>query len=62
MDSFWLLIKFLIAAIIMAAIVIVLYGELADIGMTSGQKIMVDNPEYQRSNEGLIKPPRKQSW
>jgi hypothetical protein len=57
MDSFWLLIKFIIAAIIMAAFIIIVYGELSDVGMRSGQAIKTKEPQ-----SGLLKPPKKPSW
>lgn len=57
MEAFWLIIKFLIAAIIMAAIVVVLFGELSEMGLRSGQVIKVKEPQ-----SGLMAPPKKPSW
>jgi uncharacterized membrane protein len=57
MESFWLLIKFLIAAIIMAAIVIFMYGYLADMATQSGAARKLEEPK-----SGLLEPPKKPSW
>jgi hypothetical protein len=57
LDDFWLIIKFVIAAIIMAAIVIVLYGYLSDLGMSSGYAERAKEPQ-----STIFAPPRKPSW
>lgn len=51
------LVKIIIAAIIMAAIIVLIYGNLADIANTSGVAV-----KTKEQPSKIMKPPKKPSW
>jgi hypothetical protein len=59
MEGIGPLVKIAIAAIFMAAIVIFVYGWLAEMGNTSGvaKPIMTNQP-----TDSIFKPPKKHGW